>query len=79
MTCVNMYCLHWHNRGIFVDCDHCQIALVWFNFLFAIVQDVEANTVRLKEHGQDSLILEKIPTTSPHNNNNSRHRHVSYR
>ena len=26
------------------------------------VQDVEANTVRLKEHGQDVLVLEKIPT-----------------
>ena len=25
------------------------------------MQDVEANTVRLKEHGQDVLILEKIP------------------
>jgi len=25
------------------------------------VQDVEANTVRLKEHGQDVLVLEKIP------------------
>jgi len=24
-------------------------------------QDVEANTVRLKEHGQDVLVLEKIP------------------
>lgn len=27
-----------------------------------ILRDVEANTVRLKEHGQDVLILEKIPT-----------------
>lgn len=26
-----------------------------------IFQDVEANTVRLKEHDQDVLILEKIP------------------
>jgi Rap guanine nucleotide exchange factor 4 len=29
-----------------------------------IFQDVEANTVRLKEHGQDVLVLEKIPTKS---------------
>ena len=27
-------------------------------------QDVEANTVRLKEHGQDVLVLEKIPITT---------------
>lgn len=41
-------------------------------------QDVEANTVRLKEHGQDSLVLEKIPTNTQHSNNN-KHHHVSYR
>ena len=29
-----------------------------------VVQDVEANTVRLKEHGQDVLVLEKIPTNT---------------
>ena len=28
---------------------------------FSILRDVEANTVRLKEHGQDVLVLEKIP------------------
>lgn len=27
-----------------------------------ILRDVEANTVRLKEHGKDVLILEKIST-----------------
>ncbi|GFQ74722.1 rap guanine nucleotide exchange factor 4 [Trichonephila clavata] len=27
-----------------------------------IIRDVEANTVRLKEHGQDVLLLQKIPT-----------------
>jgi Rap guanine nucleotide exchange factor 4 len=26
-----------------------------------ILKDVEANTIRLKEHGKDVLILEKIP------------------
>lgn len=29
-------------------------------FAFRILRDVEANTVRLKEHGQDVLVLEKI-------------------
>ena len=29
-----------------------------------VLQDVEANTVRLKEHGQDVLVLEKIPTNT---------------
>ncbi|KAG8189794.1 hypothetical protein JTE90_008106 [Oedothorax gibbosus] len=29
-----------------------------------IIRDVEANTVRLKEHGQDVLLLQKIPTDS---------------
>ena len=28
------------------------------------IQDVEANTVRLKEHGQDVLVLEKIPSNT---------------
>jgi hypothetical protein len=28
-----------------------------------ILRDVEANTVRLKEHGQDVLVLEKISPT----------------
>ena len=31
-------------------------------------QDVEANTVRLKEHGQDVLLLEKIPVNVPLHN-----------
>ena len=29
--------------------------------IVSMLQDVEANTVRLKEHGQDVLVLEKIP------------------
>jgi len=32
--------------------------------LSVFIQDVEANTVRLKEHGQDVLVLEKIPTNT---------------
>ena len=34
----------------------------------AMSQDVEANTVRLKEHGQDVLLLEKIPVNVPLHN-----------
>ena len=30
-----------------------------------VFQDVEANTVRLKEHGQDVLVLEKITSSIP--------------
>lgn len=40
--------------------------VIWI-FIFSLndlLQDVEANTVRLKEHGQDVLVLEKIPTKS---------------
>jgi Rap guanine nucleotide exchange factor 4 len=29
-----------------------------------ILKDVEANTVRLKEHGKDALVLEKIPIST---------------
>ncbi|XP_045473317.1 rap guanine nucleotide exchange factor 4 isoform X2 [Harmonia axyridis] len=35
-----------------------------------ILRDVEANTVRLKEHGKDVLILEKINTSTKHFSNN---------
>ena len=31
-----------------------------------ILRDVEANTVRLKEHGKDVLILEKISSSHSH-------------
>lgn len=33
-----------------------------------ILKDVEANTVRLKEHGKDVLILEKIPFNTKYGN-----------
>lgn len=33
-------------------------------FFYRILRDVEANTVRLKEHGKDVLVLEKIPVKS---------------
>lgn len=34
---------------------------MWYNLC---LQDVEANTVRLKEHDQDVLVLEKVPAGS---------------
>lgn len=40
-------------------------------------QDVEANTVRLKEHGQDVLVLEKI-STSTQNADGSIQSHFKY-
>ncbi|XP_030846808.1 rap guanine nucleotide exchange factor 4 isoform X2 [Strongylocentrotus purpuratus] len=58
--------------------DNCQFLRVDKYDFNRILRDVEANTVRLKEHGQDSLVLEKIPTSTQHSNNN-KHHHVSYR
>ncbi|VDM56177.1 unnamed protein product [Angiostrongylus costaricensis] len=44
--------------------DHAQFLTVdkhdFNRYLLRILRDVEANTVRLKEHGQDVLVLEKI-------------------
>ncbi|KAL3197425.1 hypothetical protein MRX96_044906 [Rhipicephalus microplus] len=39
-------------------------------------KDVEANTVRLKEHGQDVLLLQKIPADA--RNTNGAHSHYKY-
>uniref|UniRef100_A0A914S6R0 Uncharacterized protein n=1 Tax=Parascaris equorum TaxID=6256 RepID=A0A914S6R0_PAREQ len=40
------------------------VLYLFFNeVLTQILRDVEANTVRLKEHGHDVLVLEKINTT----------------
>lgn len=36
-----------------------QISLGHHPCLFAVLQDVEANTVRLEEHGKTVLVLEK--------------------
>lgn len=33
---------------------------------YRILRDVEANTVRLKEHGQDVLVLEKLNSNYKH-------------
>ncbi|ESO82181.1 hypothetical protein LOTGIDRAFT_135052, partial [Lottia gigantea] len=42
--------------------DNCHFLRVDKEDFNRILRDVEANTVRLKEHGQDVLVLEKIPT-----------------
>ncbi|KAK6165706.1 hypothetical protein SNE40_022584 [Patella caerulea] len=42
--------------------DNCHFLRVDKDDFNRILRDVEANTVRLKEHGQDVLVLEKIPT-----------------
>ncbi|GCC40403.1 hypothetical protein chiPu_0024263 [Chiloscyllium punctatum] len=46
--------------------DHCLFLRVDKEDFKRILKDVEANTVHLKEHGQDVLVLEKFqPTISP--------------
>ena len=45
--------------------DNCHFLRVDKDDFNRILRDVEANTVRLKEHGQDVLVLEKIPTNIP--------------
>ncbi|XP_078723006.1 rap guanine nucleotide exchange factor 4 isoform X1 [Lampetra fluviatilis] len=42
--------------------DNCHFLRVDKEDFNRILRDVEANTVRLKEHGQDVLVLEKIPS-----------------
>jgi Rap guanine nucleotide exchange factor 4 len=44
--------------------DNCQFLRVDKENFNRILRDVEANTVRLKEHGQDVLVLEKM--SPPH-------------
>ncbi|XP_078571706.1 rap guanine nucleotide exchange factor 4-like isoform X4 [Branchiostoma floridae x Branchiostoma japonicum] len=44
--------------------DNCQFLRVDKDDFNRILRDVEANTVRLKEHGQDVLVLEKIPANN---------------
>ncbi|XP_033639246.1 rap guanine nucleotide exchange factor 4-like isoform X4 [Asterias rubens] len=44
--------------------DNCHLLRVDKDDFNRILRDVEANTVRLKEHGQDVLVLEKIPTNN---------------
>ncbi|XP_072028678.1 rap guanine nucleotide exchange factor 4-like isoform X2 [Amphiura filiformis] len=46
--------------------DNCHFLRVDKEDFNRILRDVEANTVRLKEHGQDVLVLEKIPAKHDH-------------
>ncbi|KAL8578524.1 Rap guanine nucleotide exchange factor 4 [Nucella lapillus] len=48
--------------------DNCHFLRVDKDDFNRILRDVEANTVRLKEHGQDVLLLEKIPVNVPLHN-----------
>ncbi|XP_014767653.1 rap guanine nucleotide exchange factor 4 isoform X1 [Octopus bimaculoides] len=47
---------------IFLCEDNCHFLRVDKDDFNRILRDVEANTVRLNEHGQDVLVLEKMPT-----------------
>ncbi|XP_048455368.1 rap guanine nucleotide exchange factor 4 isoform X3 [Rhincodon typus] len=51
--------------------DNCQFLRVDKEDFNRILCDVEANTVRLKEHGRDVLVLEKIPMGSRPSNQGS--------
>ncbi|XP_038645329.1 rap guanine nucleotide exchange factor 4 isoform X3 [Scyliorhinus canicula] len=51
--------------------DNCHFLRVDKEDFNRILRDVEANTVRLKEHGQDVLVLEKIPLGSRASNHGS--------
>ncbi|XP_066996173.1 rap guanine nucleotide exchange factor 4, partial [Anabrus simplex] len=53
--------------------DNCHFLRVDKDDFNRILRDVEANTVRLKEHGQDVLILEKISPAHSHS-----HSHFKY-
>lgn len=52
--------------------DGCQFLRVDKDDFNRILRDVEANTVRLKEHGRDVLVLEKVSA-----NSSAAHRHSS--
>ena len=53
--------------------DGCQFLRVDKDDFNRILRDVEANTVRLKEHGRDVLVLEKVSA-----NSSARHSHYKY-
>jgi hypothetical protein len=57
--------------------DNCHFLRVDKENFNRILRDVEANTVRLKEHGKDVLVLEKI--SSSHNITCSHFKYVSPR
>lgn len=41
----------------------------FINIVFRVLQDVESNTIRLKEQEQDVLVLERIPQINLSNHN----------
>ncbi|XP_041365780.1 rap guanine nucleotide exchange factor 4-like isoform X3 [Gigantopelta aegis] len=57
--------------------DNCHFLRVDKDDFNRILRDVEANTVRLKEHGQNVLVLEKIPT-NVQNQDGTIHSHYKY-
>uniref|UniRef100_A0A8C4SEY2 Rap guanine nucleotide exchange factor 4 n=1 Tax=Erpetoichthys calabaricus TaxID=27687 RepID=A0A8C4SEY2_ERPCA len=59
--------------------DNCHFLRVDKEDFNRILRDVEANTVRLKEHDQDVLVLEKIPSgsrVSNHGSSQSQHKYM---
>ncbi|KAG2459496.1 RPGF4 factor, partial [Polypterus senegalus] len=59
--------------------DNCHFLRVDKEDFNRILRDVEANTVRLKEHDQDVLVLEKIPSGSRilnHGSSQSQHKYM---
>ncbi|XP_072435312.1 rap guanine nucleotide exchange factor 4 isoform X1 [Chiloscyllium punctatum] len=58
--------------------DNCQFLRVDKEDFNRILCDVEANTVRLKEHGRDVLVLEKIPMGSRPSNQGSTQTQYKY-
>uniref|UniRef100_UPI00398E7EAB rap guanine nucleotide exchange factor 4 n=1 Tax=Pristiophorus japonicus TaxID=55135 RepID=UPI00398E7EAB len=58
--------------------DNCHFLRVDKEDFNRILRDVEANTVRLKEHGQDVLVLQKIPTGSRASNQGSTQTQYKY-
>ena len=50
---------------------NCQFLRVDKSHFDRILRDVEANTVRLKEHGKEVLILQKMATNQSKQNNTS--------
>ncbi|KAL4222766.1 Rap guanine nucleotide exchange factor 4 [Mactra antiquata] len=57
--------------------DNCHFLRVDKDDFNRILRDVEANTVRLKEHGQDVLVLEKIPSNT-HSSDGTVQAHYKY-
>ncbi|XP_036400907.1 rap guanine nucleotide exchange factor 4 isoform X3 [Megalops cyprinoides] len=58
--------------------DNCHFLRVDKEDFNRILRDVEANTVRLKEHDQDVLVLEKSPSNSRNSSHGSTPSHYKY-